>query len=96
MGRDPIGRRDDWDEVSDVFGMVKVRVSVGKAGSSKKDLADWIIQHARVPDIAIGEILQNDDESDVEIHVDKVAYVMDVIKTREYNGLSLSPEIVGP
>jgi len=96
MGRDPIGRRDDWDEVSDVFGMVKVRVSVGKTGSSKKDLADWIIQHARVPDIAIGEILQNDDESDVEIHVDKVAYVMDVIKTREYNGLSLSPEIVGP
>jgi len=95
VGRDPIGRRDDWDEVSDVFGMVKVRVSVGKTGSSKKDLADWIIQHARVPDIAIGEILQSDDESDVEIHVDKVAYVMDVIKTREYNGLSLSPEIVG-
>jgi len=96
MGRDPIGRREDWDEVSDVFGMVKVRVSVGNSNSSKRELADWIIQQARVPDIAIGEILQNEEESDVEIHVDKVAYVMDVIKAREFNGLALSPQIVGP
>ena len=96
VGRDPIGRREDWDEVSDVFGMVKVRVSVGKSDSSKRALADWIIQQARVPDIAIGEIRQGVDETDVEIHVDKVAYVMDVIKAREFNGLDLSPQIVGP
>jgi len=96
VDRDPIGRREDWDEVSDVFGMVKVRVSVGKSDSSKRALADWIIQQARVPDIAIGEIRQGVDETDVEIHVDKVAYVMDVIKAREFNGLDLSPQIVGP
>ena len=96
MNRDPIGRRDDWDEVSDVFGMVKVRVSVGNSSSSKRQLADWIVQQARVPDIAIGEISQSENESDVEIHVDKVAYVMDVIKAREFNGLTLSPQIVGP
>lgn len=96
MNRDPIGKREDWDEVSDIFGMVKVRVPLGKGDSSKRDLADWIIEQARVPDIAIGEILQNDEETDVEIHVDKVAYVMDVIKAREFNGLSLSAKIVGP
>ena len=96
MNRDPIGRREDWDEVSDVFGMVKVRVSVGNSKSSKRELADWIVQQARVPDIAIGEISQNENESDVEIHVDKVAYVMDVIKSREFHGLTLSPQIVGP
>ena len=39
---------------------------------------------------------QEENERDVEIHVDKVAYVMDVIKAREFNGLSLSPQIVGP
>ena len=76
--------------------MVKVRVSVGKSDSSKRELADWIIQQARVPDIAIGEIMQDVDETDVEIHVDKVAYVVDVIKAREFNGLTLSPQIVGP
>ena len=96
MNRDPIGRREDWDEVSDIFGMVKVRVSVGKDDFSKRGLADWIIEQARVPDIAIGEIWQDEHQSDVEIHVDKVAYVMDVIKAREINGLSLSPQIVGP
>ena len=96
MNRDPIGKREDWDEVSDIFGMVKVRVPLGKGDYSKRDLADWIIEQARVPDIAIGEILQNDEETDVEIHVDKVAYVMDVIKAREFNGLSLSAKIVGP
>ena len=96
VNRDPIGKREDWDEVSDIFGMVTVRVTVGKGDSSKRDLADWIIEQARVPDIAIGEIHQNDDGSDVEIHVDKVAYVMDVIKAREFNGLALSPQIVGP
>ena len=96
VNRDPIGKREDWDEVSDAFRMVKVRVSVGKSDSSKRELADWIIQQARVPDIAIGEIMQDVDETDVEIHVDKVAYVVDVIKAREFNGLTLSPQIVGP
>ena len=37
MDRDPIGKREDWDEVSDIFGMVKVRVSVGRGDSSKRD-----------------------------------------------------------
>jgi len=96
VNRDPIGKREDWDEVSDAFRMVKVRVSVGKSDSSKRELADWIIQQARVPDIAIGEIMQDVDETDVEIHVDKVAYVVDVIKAREFNGLTLSPQIVNP
>ena len=96
VNRDPIGKREDWDEVSDAFRMVKVRVSVGKSDSSKRELADWIIQQARVPDIAIGEIMQDVDETDVENPVDKVAYVVDVIKAREFNGLTLSTQIVGP
>ena len=92
--RDPIGKRDDWDEVSDIFGMVKIRLSIGKSDSTKRALADWITNQARIPDIVIGEISQNDDETDVEIHVEKVAYVIGVIKAREFNGMSLSPVIV--
>ena len=92
--RDPIGRREDWEEVSDVFGMVTIRLSIGKSDSSKLALADWITKQARVPDIVIGEISQSDDETEVEIHVEKVAYVIDVIKAREFNGRSLTPTIV--
>ena len=94
VDRDPIGRRDDWDEVSDAFGMVTLRLSVGKSDSSKLELAEWIAKQARVADIVIGEISQGDDETEVEIHVEKVAYVIDVIKAREFNGRSLTPEIV--
>ena len=92
--RDPIGKREDWDEVSDVFGMVKIRLSIGKSDSTKRALADWITNQARIPDIVIGEISQSDNETDVEIHVEKVAYVIGVIKAREFNGISLSPIIV--
>ena len=92
--RDPIGKRDDWDEVSDIFGMVKIRLSIGKSDSTKQALADWITNQARIPDIVIGEISQSDDETEVEIHVEKVAYVIGVIKAREFNGISLSPIIV--
>ena len=94
VGRDPIGKREDWDEVSDIFGMVKIRLSIGKSDSTKRELADWIINQARIPDIVIGEISQNDNETEVEIHVEKVAYVIGVIKAREFNGMSLSPIIV--
>ena len=92
--RDPIRRREDWEEVSDVFGMVTIRLSIGKSDSTKLALADWITKQARVPDIVIGEISQSDDETEVEIHVEKVAYVIDVIKAREFNGRSLTPTIV--
>mgnify|MGYP000901465539 CR=1 FL=1 len=92
--RDPIGKREDWDEVSDNFGMVKIRLSIGKSDSTKWAIADWITNQARIPDIVIGEISQSDDETEVEIHVEKVAYVIGVIKAREFNGRSLSPIIV--
>ena len=92
--RDPIRKREDWDEVSDAFGMVKIRLSIGKSDSTKRALADWITNQARIPDIVVGEISQSDNETDVEIHVEKVAYVIGVIKAREFNGISLTPIIV--
>ena len=96
MDRDPIGRRDDWEEVSDPFGMVTVRLALGKSDSTKRAIADWITQEARISDIVIGEISQSEDETKVEIHVDKVAYVIDVIKARDFNGFSLAPSIMSP
>ena len=96
MDRDPIGRRDDWEEVSDPFGMVTVRLALGKSDSTKRAIADWIARESRVSDIVIGEISQDEDETKVEIHVDKVAYVIDVIKARDFNGRSLAPSIMTP
>ena len=35
-------QKDDWDEISDSFGMVKLKLPIGKGEASKLTLADWI------------------------------------------------------
>jgi len=66
-----------------------------KPSTTKRALADWIVSQARIPEIALGEIAMENDSSTFQIHVDKAAYVIDVIKKRELDGRSLNPMIVG-
>ena len=56
-------------------------------------LAECIQREARVPDIAIGEIVLGDDEAIVEIHVKKASYVIEVLKSRKFRGRALRPVI---
>ena len=86
--------KEDWDELSDCFGMVTVRLSLGSGDASKLSLADWIIKQARIPEVAIGEISMGGKESTVEVHVNKASYVIDVLKSREFGGRRLHPAIV--
>jgi ATP-dependent RNA helicase DeaD len=95
MNRDPVRKRDDWSEVTDPFGMVSISLAIGKADSTKRALADWIVDEARIQEIALGEIDIGEAASTVQIHVEKAAYVIDVIKKREFNGRALKPTIVG-
>ncbi len=94
MHRDPVRKRDDWDEVADPFGMVKINLQIGEQDSTKRALSDWLVSQAKIPEIIIGEIDQSDVNTVVEVHVAKVAYVIDVIKARDYNGRNLKPEII--
>jgi len=86
--------KEDWDEISDCFGMVTVRLKLRSGDSSKLALADWIVKQARVPEVAIGEISMGVEESTVEIHVKKASYVIDVLKSRDFKGIKLKPSIV--
>jgi ATP-dependent RNA helicase DeaD len=95
MSRDPVRKRDDWSEVTDPFGMVNIAIKVGNSSITKRALADWIIEQARIPEIAIGEITMDSETSTVQIHVEKAAYVIDVIKKRQMDGHSLNPAIIG-
>ena len=94
MERDPVRKREDWDEVTDPFGMVSVSLEIGSATVTKRSLADWIVSEARIPEIALGEIQMNDTSSTVQIHVEKASYVIDIIKKREFVGVALKPSIV--
>ena len=93
--RDFVPKRDDWDEVSDPFGMVRVKMDLTDSGKTRREIVDWIVSEARIPEIAIGEVDQDSEKTVVEIHVEKVAYVIDVIKGRKFDGHSLNPEIEG-
>ena len=44
--------------------------------------------------MAIGEINIGESESTVEVHMKKASYVIDVLKSREFNGISLQPSIL--
>ena len=92
--KDPVRKRDDWDEVADSFGMVKINLQIRGDESTKRELSDWIASQAKIPEIIIGEISQREHDTEVEVHVSKVAYVIDVIKAREYNGRKLKPQIM--
>ena len=81
--KDPVRKRDDWDEVADSFGMVKINLQIRGDESTKRELSDWIASQAKIPEIIIGEISQREHDTEVEVHVSKVAYVIDVIKARE-------------
>ena len=86
--------KEDWDEMSDNFGMVKVKLSLGRGEASKLALADWILKEARVPEVAIGEISMGESESTVEVHVKKASYVIDVMGSRQFRGMKLRPVII--
>ena len=70
-------------------------MSMPSTGKTRREIVDWIISEARIPEIAIGEVEQDSESTIVEVHVEKVAYVIDVIKGRKFDGVSLEPEIQG-
>ena len=94
MTRDPVRKREDWSEVTDPFGMVSVTLEVGRGKATKRALADWIVSEARIPEIALGEIQMEESSSTVQIHVEKASYVIDVIKKRNFDGVSLNPSLL--
>ena len=64
MSRDPVRKRDDWDEVADSFGMVRINLKIGIQDSTKRALSDWIVSQAKIPEIIIGEINQSDESTE--------------------------------
>ena len=69
--KDTIKKVIDYDQISDVFGMCKFEVNLGKNdGFGKVAIADFIIRNARVRDVSIGKINVGPESSIVEVHKD--------------------------
>ncbi len=69
--KDTIKRVVDYDQISDVFGMCRFEINLGKKdGFGKVSLADFIIRNARIRDVSIGKITVGPESSVVEVHKD--------------------------
>jgi ATP-dependent RNA helicase DeaD len=68
-GKDTVRKVIDYDHISDVFGMVRFEINLGKNdGLGKVGLADLIIREARVRDTSIGKIELGAESSILEVH----------------------------
>ncbi len=94
VDRDPVRKQQDWEEVANNFGMVPVKVSVGKhQGVTNHTLTNWFSNEAKLDQLAIGEVSIEDDSSEVEIHLDKVESVIKMMANRDWKGNSVNLEI---
>ena len=94
VDRDPVRKQQDWGEVANNFGMVPVKVSVGKhQGVTNHTLTNWFSNEAKLDQLAIGEVSIEDDSSEVEIHLDKVESVIKVMANRDWKGNTVNLEI---
>ncbi len=93
--KDTIRRVVDYDQISDVFGMCRFEVNLGKKDGMKKvSLADYIIKNARVRDVSIGKITIGEDSSIVEVHKDfGNRMTMDLTKTK-FKGKSVRVKVI--
>ena len=93
--KDTIRRVVDYDQISDVYGMCRFEINLGKKDGLKKvGLADLIIKNARVRDVSIGKITLGDESSIVEVHKDfGNRMTMDLTKTK-YNGKPIRVKVI--
>ncbi len=95
LERDPVKRQQDWGELSNVYGMVRISLDVGvDSSASSRGLSDWIVSEVRLPEIAIGEIDVGDSSSIVEVHRDRVETVLDILSKRSWQGSEVNAKLV--
>ena len=93
--RDTIKRVVDYDQISDVFGMCKFEINLGKNDGFKKvSLADFIIRNARIREVSLGKVELGADSSIVEVHKDfGNRMTMDLTKAR-HNGKKVMVRVI--
>ena len=87
QGRETVRKVWDFDEVADIFGMVKFRINLGhKEGITSMGLSDLIARRANVSDFAIGHIDIGHETSVVEVHKDVALRAMNAMQGLQHTG----------
>jgi ATP-dependent RNA helicase DeaD len=93
-GKDTVRKVIDYDHISDVFGMVKFEINLGKKdGLGKVGLADFIIREGRVRDASIGKIELGAESSILEVHKEFANRMMMDIPRSKYKGKKINVRV---
>jgi len=93
QGRETVRKVWDFDEIADIFGMVKFRVNIGhKDGLTSIGLSDLIVRRAKVSDFAVGHIDIGEETSLVEIHKDVALRVMSAMRGSQHKNKKIEIE----
>tara|TARA_B110001452_G_C15228430_1_gene425711 strand:+ start:908 stop:2308 length:1401 start_codon:yes stop_codon:yes gene_type:complete len=66
VSRDPVRKQEDNSEAADVFGMVPIKIGI--TSMSKFAIVDEITSALNCNELAVGDIVINDDHTVVEVH----------------------------
>ena len=94
-GKSNFSKKKDWNEHSDMFGMVSLGINIGyDEGMSHQKLFDWVKSLIRISDLALGSIDVGDDKSTIDVHQSKVDYVLGAINNNSDLGRIVDVEIL--
>lgn len=90
-GRDTVKKVVDYDQISDLFGMVKFELNIGKNdGVNRNKLINLVAKGAKVNDKAIGNMYIQEDVSMVEVHKDFANRMVNELPRNNFNGKRLT------
>ena len=91
----PLNKVWDFDDISDEFGMVKIRLNAGHdKGITKFELLNFFCDRNPMWDINVGTVDIKDEETIVEIKKHVVRDAMDLLRRKKYNGQRLHYDII--
>ena len=87
VSRDPVRKQEDNAEAADVFGMVPIKIST--TSMSKFALVDEITTSLKCNELAIGDIVINEDHTIVEVHNKHAS-----LAVKSFNSKDISASII--
>jgi len=88
-------KKKDWNEYSDLFGMVSIGVDIGKKdGLNHQSAFDWVSSLIRISDLAIGSIEVGEKNTQIDIHKSKIEYVLSAMEKNNQFGRKIEFTII--
>jgi ATP-dependent RNA helicase DeaD len=89
-GRDTIRKVIDYDQISDIFGMVRFEINLGKAdGTNVNDIIGLLMRNTRIVEFAIGRVDVGEESTVFEAHKDFAWKIVRDLPKKKYNGKQL-------